>query len=124
MKIQERPAGKAGRRDAAQNVRAGQADDTKPRTKPASTFIQLDEQYALAGDAQSWHVFKRCDRTDGCRWEPILWYGTLEQCSNALADRAVRTSGAKALADALAECNRVTSAICRMLRPIKVEMRR
>lgn len=121
--IRQRPAGEAGRGATADNVQAGQQDDTKPRAKPASTFFQLDEMYAIGADVHSWQVLKRCNRRDGRRWEPILWYVSLEQCINALAARAVRTCGARTLAEALAECNRVTAVICRALRPsLKVEV--
>ncbi len=120
--IRQRPAGKAGRGGDAKVVRAGQRDDTKARAKPASTFFQLDESYAIGGDAHSWHVLRRHRYKGGYRWEPILWYASLEQCIHALADRAVRTCGATTLAEALAECNRVTAVICRALRPcFKVE---
>ena len=116
--IRQRPAGKAGRGSGAENVRAGRAKQTRPTChRPASIFIQIDEQYAVGADAHAWHILERHRYKGGYRWEPIAWYATAEQCVNGLADRAVRTCGAQTLVDALAESKLITSAICGALRP-------
>ncbi len=88
-----------------------------PARKRPAIFIQIDEQYAIGSDAHSWHILERHRYKGAHRWEPISWYGSLEQCVNGLADKAVRTCGTQSLAELLAESQRVTSAICRALRP-------
>jgi hypothetical protein len=92
--------------------------------RPASTFIQIDEQTALGADAHAWQILKRHRYKGSFRWEPIAWYATLEQCINALADRAVRLSCAQTLAELLAKSQRVISLIYRALPPcFTVEVR-
>ncbi len=94
--IQKRPVG-AGRNYSA-GQRSGTTGDTKTSKcgcqSPAKTFIQVDEQYAIGADAYSWHILERHRYKGGHRWEPILWFATLEHCANALTDLAVRTCGA------------------------------
>lgn len=80
-------------------VRGGRSKVTKhPRKNRASTFLQIDEQYAIGADAHGWHILKKRQYKGAPRWEPCLWYSSLEACVNALADLAVRTSGAQSLA--------------------------
>jgi hypothetical protein len=124
--IRQRPAGGAGRGDGAENVRTGHPHSSKtPRNRPTSTFIQVDEQYAIGADAHSWHILHRRNYKGGYKWEPILWYGSLEQCVHALREMVVRTCKAQTLADILAESERITSALCQALRPrFRVEVRR
>ncbi len=99
--------------------------DHRERTNSASTFIQIDELYALGSDSYSWHILQRPPYKDTHKWEPILWYATLEQCVHGLWQRAVQTCGAQSLGMLLAESKRVTAVICRALRPgFKVEVRR
>jgi hypothetical protein len=68
------------------------------RTKPASTFIQIDQDYAIGSDSYSWHILKRHRYKGTERWEPVLWYATLEQCVHGLWQRAVQRCGAQSLA--------------------------
>jgi hypothetical protein len=92
--------------------------------RPASTFIPVDEEFALGADAHAWQILKRHHYKGGHRWEPIAWYPTLEQSINGFADRAVRLSCAQTLAELLAESQRVISLICRALPPpFTVEVR-
>ncbi|MDQ4148027.1 MAG: hypothetical protein M3120_10200, partial [Pseudomonadota bacterium] len=85
--------------------------------RPASTFIRIDEQYAIGADSHSWHILQRRRYKDGYKWEPILWFGTLEQCVHGLWQRSVQTCGAQSLAELVAESQRVISVICHALRP-------
>jgi hypothetical protein len=87
-----------------------------PSNRSTKTCIPIDEQYAIGADAHSWHVMERRRYKGGCRWELVTWHTTLEQCVNALADRAVRTCGAQTIPDLLAESKRLTSALCGPLR--------
>lgn len=92
------------------------SDYSRPADKRSvSTFIQVDKDYALGADSACWHFLQRKPYKGNYRWEPIASYTTVEQCANALADRAVRTCGAQSLSKALAEAKRVTSALCRAL---------
>jgi len=98
------------------------SEEHKPNTcipackQTAATFVQVVEDYALGADSMSYHVLQRKSSKDNYHWEPIAWYPTLEQCVNALADRAVRTCGAQSLSEALAEAQRITSEFCMALR--------
>jgi hypothetical protein len=95
---------------------------TKKRRAP--TRIPIDNKYAIGADAHSWHILERRRYKDDYRWEPVSWHVNLEQCVSGLAQRAVRTCGAQTLSQALAEAERVTSAIRRALQPsFKVERR-
>jgi hypothetical protein len=67
------------------------------RMKPASTFIQVNEDYAIDSDSYSWYVLQRRRYKGGYKWEQILWFGTLEQCVHGLWHRAVQTCGAQSL---------------------------
>ena len=98
--------------------------DGKRNSKRASTCIPIDDKYAIGADANSWHILERRRYKGDYRWEPVSWHVTLEQCVSELAQRAVRTCGAQSLSEALAEAERVTSAICRALQPsFKIEAR-
>ncbi len=98
--------------------------DHSNRKHPTSTFIQIDAHHAIGADSHSWQVLQRRRYKRGYKWEPILWFGTLEQCVHGLWQRSVRGSGAQSLAELVAESQRVTSAICQALRPsFKVEVR-
>jgi hypothetical protein len=100
-------------------------EHNKPACKRSASFIPVDENYALGAGTQSWQILKRHRYKGGHRWEPIAWYPTLEQCGNALADQAVRTCGVQGLSEALAEAQRINSALCMALRPsFKVEVHR
>ncbi|HKF93202.1 MAG TPA: helix-turn-helix domain-containing protein [Gammaproteobacteria bacterium] len=55
---------------------------TPAHTRPAATFVQVDEDYALGTDSISYHVLQRKSSKDNYRWEPIAWYATVEP-SNA-----------------------------------------
>jgi hypothetical protein len=99
-------------------------NDNKLACKRPATFIPIDEQTALGADAHASHILKRHRYKGSFRWEPIAWYVTLEQCINALADRAVRLSCAQTLAELLAKSQRVISLIYRALPPcFTVEVR-
>jgi hypothetical protein len=68
------------------NITQKQQNGNKPTLKrPASTFIQIYEQYAIGADANSWYILRRRRYRGGYKWEPIAWYATFEQCARALA---------------------------------------
>ncbi len=121
--IRERPETRLHKPQACK-ITHRQAGDASHRKRSAPTRISLDDKYAIGADANSWHIMERRRYKGDYRWEPVSWHVTLEQCLSGLAQRAVRTSGAQTLSDALAEAERVTSAICRALQPsFKVEAR-
>ena len=112
-----------GDRQAASEISCTR-NDSQLACKRPKTFIPLDAQYALGADTHAWHILKRHRDKDNYRWEPTAKYATLEQCVNALAERAVHLSGAQILAELLAESQRVVSVICRALQPhFKVAVR-
>ncbi len=114
----------ADRRNGQAAFKPSSTCDHSNCKRPASTFIQVDAHHAIGADAHSWHILQRRRYKGGYKWEPILWFGTLEQCLHGLWQRSVKTCGAQSLAELLAESQRVISAICRALRPpFKVEVR-
>jgi hypothetical protein len=115
----------AGRVNGQAASKTPSTRDLSARKSSAPIFIQIDEHYAIGADAHSWHILE-CHRYKGARrWEPISWYDSLERCVNGLADKAVRTSGAQSLSQALLDAKRVPSALHVELRPsFKVEVRR
>jgi len=84
--------------------------------RPAFTFIQIDEQYAIGADSMSWNILKRADYKDSYCWESIASYVTAAQCVSGLADLAGRTYGVQSLSQTLAEAQRITSEFCMALR--------
>ena len=52
--------------------KAPRAQDHSTRKRPASTFIPINEQYAIGADSHSWHVLQRRGYKGGHRREPIL----------------------------------------------------
>jgi hypothetical protein len=122
----ERPADRAGcGHSAGQSGTTSNIKTNKlSHNIPARTFIQVGKHYAIGADAHSWQILQRKRYRSDYRWEPVAWYGNINQRVRALADRAVLTSGAQALGEALAEAQRITSAICGALRPcFKMEER-
>ncbi|HEX2237135.1 MAG TPA: hypothetical protein VHJ19_01975 [Gammaproteobacteria bacterium] len=110
-------------RDTQTAVKASHIQDHSNCKRPASTFIPIDAHYAIGADAHSRHILQRRRYKDGYKWEPILWFGTREQCVHSLWQRAVQTCGAQSLAELVAESQRIISAICQALRPsLKVQV--
>ncbi len=85
--------------------------------------IQVDENYRIAGDRQSWSIQqprKRRDKKTGelkTVWESCHWFTSLEALVNYLGEMLVRTADTQTLAEALAETDRVTTMLSRALSP-------
>jgi hypothetical protein len=88
----------AGRGNGQAAVKTSRTQDHSNRKRPASTFIQIDAHYAVGADSHSWHILQIRRYKGGYKWEPILWFATLEQCVHGLWQRLVQKCGAQSLA--------------------------
>ena len=118
--IRQRPAGKAGRGNDAENVRAGQRNSSTCRTDSVSFVLPIDDRYRLTADEYAWRI----ERRKGKCWRAIEWHVSVEAAVNSLGRRLVRTSQVATLADALDAVDRVACTLKDALEPsFKREMR-
>ena len=86
-------------------------------------ILPIDASYRLTADHHSWVVQryrKRKHRKTGALvddWESILWFPSLNQAVDGLADLMIRTSDAQTLTDALALVRQVTATLSQALAP-------
>ncbi len=86
-------------------------------------ILPIDASYRLAANRHSWVVQKRRKRKHpktGVHvddWESILWFPSLNQAVDGLADLMIRTSDTQTLADALAEVRQVAASLSQALSP-------
>ena len=86
-------------------------------------ILPINELYRLVANHHSWTIQRRRKRKHRKTeanvedWQSILWFATLNQALNGLAELEIRTSDARTLADALAEVKKLTATLSQALAP-------
>ncbi len=86
-------------------------------------ILPINEMYRLVANHHSWTIQRRRKRKHRKTeanvedWQSILWFASLNQALNGLADLMIRTSDARTLVHALAEVKKLTATLSQALAP-------
>jgi orotate phosphoribosyltransferase-like protein len=86
-------------------------------------IINLDDNFRLTADKYQWIMQKKRMRKnkdtgdESVDWKSISYHATPTQAINFHADRLLRASDCTGVTEALAECNRITTALTDALTP-------
>ncbi|RDH82690.1 MAG: hypothetical protein DIZ80_10445 [endosymbiont of Galathealinum brachiosum] len=78
-------------------------------------ILPIDDNYRVVGNAYGWSIEKKRPYKKTSKWEPIKWFGSLEQAINGLGRLWLRTSDAETLESALLEVERISARLSRAL---------
>ena len=78
-------------------------------------ILPIDDNYRVVGNVYGWAIEKKRAYKKTYKWEPIKWYGSLEQTINGLGRLWLRTSDAETLESALMEVDRIIARFSRAL---------
>lgn len=84
--------------------------------------IPINDKYQIGSDKRSWFIQERRNKKGGFYWEPVAWYGSIEQALANLGNRMVRESSAQGIGKLLDEAERVSSTLSRALTRKKAEI--
>ena len=82
--------------------------------------IPINDRYAMSADSLSWILREHRTRTDKDGelrddWRPVAWYRSCRHLCEAVADRAVRESGATTVAEAVEAAQRIGRELAAMM---------
>lgn len=77
--------------------------------------IPINEHYQIGSDKRSWFIQERRKKKGVIIWEPVAWYGSLEQAVRSLGNRMVRESLAQGVGELLDETERISATLSQAL---------